>query len=115
MAVKTNGATIKRYLADTSPQAWPAETYYEDDLISVDGIDADMDFDLSAVDDSAVIEIKGGTVVMDGDPEKFVSMTAHFKRWLKRQDHVRLLVEVHRDYADAMRNAILAHNGEIIS
>jgi hypothetical protein len=115
MAVKTDGATIKRYLADQSPEAWPEETYYEDDEIIVNGMSADMDFDLFTVDDLAAIEIKGGSVLMEGDPEKCVAMTTHFKRWLRRQEHVRLLVEVHRDYADAMRNAVEAHNGKVIA
>lgn len=115
MAVKTDGATLKRYMADQSPQAWPAETYYEDDLIKVNGVDVGMDFDLSLVDDHAVIEIHGGTVLMEGNDEKAVAMTAHFKRWLRKQHYVTLLVEVHRDYVDGLKNAIQHHNGKVIS
>jgi class 3 adenylate cyclase len=115
MGVKTNGETIKRYLGDTSLQAWPKDTYYEEDEILINGVLADMDTDLSVVADDAIIEIKGGAVLMEGDQEKCVAMTTHFRRWLKKQSHVTLLVEVHRDYVDAMRNAVEAHGGKVIS
>lgn len=114
MGVKTDGATFKRYYTDTSPEAWPPETYFDDDLILVNGAEA-IDRDLAEVADTDLIEIQAGTVLLCADPEKAVAMTTHFRRWLKKQTTVTLLVEVHRDYVDAMRNAVEAHNGKIIS
>jgi hypothetical protein len=115
MAVKTDGATIKRYLADEGAEAWPKETYYEEEEILVNGAATDMDFDLSLVDDAALVEIKGGAVLMGGDPEKCIAMTTHFKRWLRRQNTVMLLVEVSKEYEASLRNAIPAHNGKVLS
>jgi hypothetical protein len=113
--MKTDGATFKRYMEDNSPGVWPNETYYDDSLILVNGEDKGHDFDLATVADTDVIEIKYGVVFMEGDIEKDVAMTTHFRRWLRKQTTVRLLVEVPKEYEAGMRNAIKYHSGTVIS
>jgi hypothetical protein len=116
MSVKTDGATFKRYFKDDSPRAWPKDTYFDDDLILVDGEDSgDKEIDLSEIADSAVVEIKAGTVLIDADPEKAVAMTTHFKRWLKKQNTVTLLVEVPREKESAVRVAVMETGGKVIA
>lgn len=114
MGVKTDGATFKRYYKDDSPEAWPPETYFDDDLILINGEEA-RDRDLAEVADTDLIEIQSGTVLISADPEKAVALTTHFRRWLKKQTTVTLLVEVARDKESACRVAVLSAGGRVIS
>ena len=114
--IKTDGATFKRYLADESPEAWPKDTYYDEDDILVDGENAnEQDLDLAKIADTAVVKINYGTVLMGGDSDRMIPMSTHFKRWLKKQTTTTLLVEVAIINADSMRATIKAAGGKVVN
>lgn len=111
MSAKTTGAQFKRFYDD--PNWWAADgsVWHEDADILVDGTAVGADFDPSQVPDSAVISISGGAVFgVEGEP----SLEAFFKRWLRKQETVVLVVEVTTSTADAVRAAIQAAGGKVL-
>lgn len=111
MSTKTTGAEWKKFYADDS--AWPDGWFHEDEIITINGI-KDDDIDLKTIADDSVVVVSGGVVFMgdygnDGD-----SLEGHFKKWRKKQTHVFLTVEVHKDNVDKVRSGIESSGGKVL-
>jgi hypothetical protein len=110
MVVKVIGSEWKRFYADD--EAWPAGAWHEGEEITIDGNATPYDFDFSAVPDSATLTVTGGVVYLNGFG-KGSSLSAHFKRWRKRQKISVLVVEVPHEATDSVRAAIAAAGGKV--
>lgn len=114
MTVKTTGAEFKRFYAD--PAFWPegGDTYHDDALIGVNGVDHDDGFDPGAIPDDAIVTIEGGVVfdaVGGGEP----SLETYFRRWKKTQTTASFLVECDLSVVDAIKAAVKAAGGRVVS
>lgn len=116
--IKATGAQLRAFFND--PQAWrgqEGETYYEDALFTVDGLEIeDFDFDPGKIAETAVVTVSGG--VMSG-PEfeplaQEVSLEKHFRRWIKAQNTVQLLIQCDRKNVDSLKEAIKNAGGRVI-
>ncbi len=112
MSVKTNGAEFKRYYSD--PIAWPDGAWHDDEIIIVDGKEADdHDIDLTAVADRAAISIEGGGLY--DHPAGDISMETHFKRWRKAQTTEAIVIEFDKSRRDAIIAAVKAAGGKVVA
>lgn len=104
MTVRLSGAEFKRFYAD--PAVWGANTYQDDALIRVDGVNAlDAEINLSEVADAALVEIETGEVVngLPGVPEDLVDAVDW---WRARQTTVQYLVPVPQEQVEAFQAAL---------
>lgn len=111
MGTKTTGAEWKRYYSDTS--AWPDGAWHDDEIITVNGVDAE-DIDLNEIEDSAVVVVSGG-VYLTGThaDDNAPSLETHFKRWRKAQSTTFLAVEVPNEKLEAVLQAIQQAGGNV--
>lgn len=110
MTVKTTGAEFKRYYSDE--KAWPPGQYHDDSQITVDGVHSE-EADLSAVADTDEIVIVCGWV-FPADEGRAIELETHFKKWRRTQSVQFLTVEVPKDKAEAVIEAIKANGGKVI-
>ena len=108
MAIKTNGATIKRYLDDDS--VWHKEGYYEDATILINGTQADDGLYIDKISDEDQILINGGVVI---DGEKQISLSRHFNAWMKKQNTVSFIVSCDKAKLESLKAVITFSGGKV--
>ena len=114
MTIKTNGLIWKRYYSDGN--AWPDGWFHEDEIVIVNGIvDDDEECILSDIPDDAVVSVSGGAIYNADSELQRLSVEGHFRKWLKKQQSVSVLVEVHKNNLDALKSAIVAAGGKIVA
>jgi len=104
MTVKMVGIDFKRFYSD--PSIWGEETFHDDVLIMVDGLNAtETDIDLSAVSDTAMIEIHSGEIIgaLPGVPDDMADAAVW---WRAKQGNVQFVVTVPKDQIDAFKAAV---------
>lgn len=113
MSTKTNGATFKRFYSDSV--YWPQDegnTYHDDEVVLVNG--AEFEGDYSEVPDDAKISIEGGIVFgpqWDGNEPSFEGF---FKRWLKLQTTISIVIECDISKRDEVVAAAKAAGGKVL-
>jgi len=116
VSVKTTGAEYKAYVNETNPEFWPDGAWYDDVILSVNGVvigDDVESVDPDKLTDSDKVEIICGTYYRHSEDADPISLETHFKRWRKAQTHVYISVQVHRDKLDAVKAAIKASGGSV--
>lgn len=104
MPVTMTGAEFKSFYSD--PSIWGAETFHDDTLIRVDGVDAiQSDIDLSDVSDTARIELECGEI-MDGLPGVPQDMIEAVAWWRDRQENVQYVLTVPKAKMAAFEEAL---------
>ena len=113
MTIKTNGLIWKRYYSDD--EAWPEGWYHDDDgVVTINGV-CDDDLGLDNVPDDAVVSVSGGAIYNADSELQRLSVEGHFRKWLKKQQSVSVLVEVHKNNLDTLKAAIVAAGGKIVA
>ena len=109
MTTKTTGAEWQAYHADKN--AWPPGAWYEECAITADGVEIEDHLDLSA---TSQVTIEGGVYWPGDEMVGGVSLETHFSKWRKAQTVERIVVEVARDHAKALRDALKMLGGKEI-
>lgn len=116
MAVKTSGAEFKLFYDDV--RFWPQDdgkTWHDDEVITVNGVMLADGVDTEAMPDDAAVTVEGGMVFgpqWDGDEP---SLEAYFKRWRKLQTTRTVLVECDASNLDAVKAAVKAAGGRVVT
>ncbi len=116
MTVKLSGAEWNSFYSNR--EFWPNDdtTWHDDEIITINGHEIDLDFDLTSVPNTAKMTISGGVVHLnDAEHEKCPSLELYFKQWRKKQTVAMLVVEVSHKNVDILRSAIVKAGGKIIS
>ena len=107
---KTDGKTFKEFWNEE----WPAyindgiemEVYVEDEEISVNGVPIDNDFNNDEILDSDIIGIKDGIVYGVAPPEREPSVESYFKKWLKKKNTSKILIECDKKNEDSVKKEL---------
>lgn len=110
--IKTTGAEWKAFNNDN---AYWAEFYMEDEEIAVNGDPVDpYTFEADSLADTDKVTINGGWVADQANgSDKAYNLDTFFSRWRKQQTTEYLSVEVPKEKADAVREAIKAAGGKV--
>lgn len=111
MAVRTNGAELKRYYADAS--AWPDGWWHENEEITVDGLPGDGVNPLEIKDESLVV-IKGGVIYEGSRDAEGMRLEGHFRKWRKAQATGFLAAGVSKNRAEHVFSNIVKAGGKIV-
>lgn len=112
MKITVTGAEWKRFYEDS--EIWKDGSFHDDVSGVIDGKTVgsdDLDFDLSAIADSAVITEIDGVYFPDGDTVDGTSLATVFKKWRKAQTTATIIIECHISKKDAVEAAIIAAGG----
>ena len=101
----------KEFYSD--PVYWPPGAWYDDEEITIDGVEVDCDTDLSAIDDHAVVTVRYGVIYLDEHGLGGESLESHLRHWLKCQATATLLVEIDKERVDDVKAAIKALGGRV--
>lgn len=110
MAAKMTGAEFKRFYND--PLSWPEGTWYEDGVITVDGVEQE-EIHEDKISDTAKVVIVCGVVFLNQDDREGVAFDTYFRRWLKMQTMRQLVVQVDASKLDAVVAAVKAAGGKV--
>ena len=114
MAVRTTGVEWKRFFNDRA--AWRPGVRYEDAEIIVDDKLWEGDAaDLATIPDSAFLSISGGIVYLLLSDTNGPTLEVYFRRWRRLQNTVFITCEAPRTSADAVRDAIIAAGGLVLT
>lgn len=103
--MKTTGALWKEYLA-----SWPEAQWFDDSDETVNGQAGDA---VGDVPDDAVVEFTSGVVYENAEDREGVSLTSHFRKWLKARDSLTLVVSIPKDAEAQFREAVRACRGTV--
>lgn len=97
---------------------WPEGHWHEDEeiIIEFDGVIAhnDGDYDLLSMPNNAKVTISYG-IVQDEEGNEFGTLEAYFRKWRKKKNTAHLVVSVPLDKLDAVKAAISAAGGKVVS
>lgn len=111
--VRTTGAVWNLFYADKT--AWPEGAYHDDTLLAINGKE-DPDGELEKLPLDATVEIRCGFVMLPDGTD--ADLGEHFKKWEAEQSGKGVAIgsfRVTKDKLEAVRQAILAAGGELIS
>lgn len=108
MATKATGAEFKLFY--NNEKLWQGK-WHEDEEVTVDGVLADAEFDLSTVADESRLTISHGYVANEAGDD-LGSFEGYFRKWRKAQATAFLAVEVPLDKVDAVKAAIIKAGGK---
>jgi hypothetical protein len=106
--MKTNAATWKQYL-----DSWPEGQWFDDSDETYDGVSG-ADIDLSSVPNDAEVVFTCGVVYESERDQAGVSLTSHFKKWLRSQSHASLVVSVPHDRRDEFVALLSSVGGKLV-
>lgn len=107
--IRTTGAEYKRFYNDD--EAWPADTWYEDESMEVNGENWD-DREVVEIPDDAIVKLSGGIVLgHPGGTEP--TLETHFRRWKKLQTTATFVVECDLAKVENVKAAIKAAGGKV--
>lgn len=125
MSAKMSGVEFNVFYAD--PAIWGKGDYHDDLRLLVDeevfigqlSDDEWRDGDVTGIMDNAVVEIECGVIcASDPDGEQGMEERREFtdvvKRWLRKRDVVRIVLQVATNNKDTVERAIRAAGGEIV-
>lgn len=102
--IRLTGSEWKRFYAD--PAVWPSDAYWEDALVSVDGV-VDESASLDEVADTAVICVDGGDII-DGEGGVPSDLEDAITWWRAKQTTSHFQISLPNDQIDAMVAALAA-------
>ncbi len=103
--MKTTGALWKEYLSSWSEGQW-----FDDSDETVNGLSDIAERD---VPDDSEVEFTCGVVFKDTEDQEGVSLTSHFRRWLKARDSLTFVVSIPKDTEAEFRKAVRAFKGSV--
>lgn len=107
--IKTNGAELKRFWANTDAQFWPENSYVDEMYWQVNGEDME-DVDVENLADTDVVVVEG-YIFYGQTPKDF---TGVMKKWRKLESHVTLAVELPAEHEEAFKTFLKSLKGRII-
>jgi len=110
MAVKTTGVEFKKFFQDDT--VWVENAYMQDEEMTIDDVDIDLDYDLYSTPDTAIVTILAGIFV--DEREETHPLEAVFRKWRKKQKTATFIVEADKDIADEVKAACRAAGGKIL-
>lgn len=117
MTVKMSGLEFKSFWNDKN--AWPGndgDTYVEDETISVGDIEHVDGVETEDIKDTDIVKINGGYIYSTADTSlDGKSLETHFKQWKKNKSKTTFIVECDRSIEDAVKAAIIAAGGKVIT
>jgi len=109
MAVKLSGLNFNYFM--TAEEPWEGDAWMEEEELLFDGKPWEDGYPAPI---SSVVTIKSGTIRRTGDRED-ESLVVVARRWLKKQNTARLIVEVPRDKEAAARALIGSGRFKIVN
>lgn len=113
--ITTSGRMWKKFLNDDT--FWVNGSHYEDEYITVNNLEVNEEFNLAAVADTDTVRIKGGTVILTDGVDAWnhtCLLVSHFRKWLKTQTHVDLVVTIERSKVQKLRQVVKAAGGLVV-
>ncbi len=103
--MKMSGVDFKAFIGSKDPAWWPEGLYIEDELLRVNGEEAELG-NTDDYKDTDLIEIVGGALAWDSilkDREMPPgSLKALARRWLKAQNETRVVIAVPNERVDEL-------------
>jgi hypothetical protein len=120
--IKTTGAQFKRFYGDKSfwpdppsgPDGKRDALWHEDETITVDGVECNLDYELSAVPENSIVTISGGAMYGGSwEHGEGPSFEAYFRKWKKQDSMVSIVLTVPKEHEATVRKALddLKHAG----
>lgn len=107
--IKTNGAELKRFWANTDAQFWPENSYVDEMCWQVNGEDME-DVDVENLADTDLVTVEG--YILCGETPK--DLAGVMKKWRKLESNVTLAVEVPAEQVEALKTFLKSLKGRII-
>lgn len=107
--IKTSGAELKKFWANTDPQFWPISAQVDGMLWQVNGVEKE-DVDVENLADSDVVLVEGAIVYAD-DGKDFAAV---MKKWRKVETHVTLAIELPAEHEEALAAFLKSLKGTIL-
>lgn len=101
--MRTTGALWNEYMA-----SWPEGQWFDDSDETVNGLT-----DVAEVPNDAVVEFTCGVVFRHADDQDGMSLTSHFRKWLKARDSLTFIVSIPKEAEAEFREAIKACKGSV--
>ena len=113
MTTKTTGAEWRAYMDD--PKAWPDGAWFDECQTMANGVEFDCPSEIAP---DAKVTISGGVYwprqPRAYEPVEGTCLETHFRKWRKAQTVERIVVEVAREHAKALRDAVQMLGGKEI-
>ena len=107
--IKTNGAELKKFWANSDPQFWPVDAHVDGRWWQVNGVEKE-DVDVENLSDSDVVLVEGVILYADHDKD----YAAVMKKWRKAETHVTLAVELPAEHEEALAAFLKGLKGKIL-
>lgn len=108
--IKTTGAEWLIFIND--PKIWVGETFMDDTLIKINGVDDD-DVDEKDIKPADLVTIEAGVVFPDGK-ENCVSLIGTFRKWKKAQNTENFLVQIPKEKVNQFKALVKTLKGTIL-
>jgi hypothetical protein len=108
--VTLSGKEWKAFMVEPWPDTW----YFEEEVLTVDGIRVGDSFNSDEVADSAVMTLSEGVIVRpakEGDP---LDLVKYFLAWRKKQSMATILVEIPKENLEAFCLIVKQEGGKVL-
>ena len=112
MTVKSNGSEFKRFYTD--PIIWGKDAWHDDEIVMVNGVEWNFDQEIELVPDHAIVQVVSGVFYAAASDTDGADLSAVFRRWLKTQASVILVIDVPKEKKESMIAAVRAAGGDIV-
>lgn len=106
--IKTNGAELKAFWACDDKQFWPEDSYVEDVLWKVNGVQVEG-LDVATLKDTDEVVVEGYIFQDDGEKD----IAGVMKKWRQIQTHGSFLVDIPNDKKEALEAFLKTIKGKI--
>ncbi|MBX8557167.1 hypothetical protein K5D56_26525 [Pseudomonas cichorii] len=107
--IKTNGAELKKFWANTDPQFWPSDSHVDGMWWQVNGVEQE-DVDVETLADCDVVLVDGTIVSAENDKD----FSGVMKKWRKTQTHVTLAIELPAEQEEALVAFLKGLKGKVL-
>lgn len=101
MAVKLTGAEYKKFCQDE--KFW-GKNWFEDEVVFIDRIEQDSEFNELDLADEQIIKIAGGSLYDESSADPVGSYESFVRKWLKNQSTSSFVIEVSKDRIEEFQN-----------
>ena len=113
MPVKTTGKVLKQFWNAEEPW-WPTNGWVDDDKYIVNGNVMVEGFEPNEAKDADLVTIMAGAIY-GGDEDGGKSLVSTFKKWLKTQTTVTVVLEMHKDDWVSLQTQLPTYGAKVIS
>lgn len=113
MPVKTTGKVLKQFWLLEEPW-WPKDGWVDDDEYTVNDVTQGEGFEPAQCQDTDLVTIVGGTIYSDKS-DKTKCLVKTFKKWLKTQTTVTVVLEMHKDDWVSLQTQLPTYGAKVIS